>query len=1209
MKFVKFLIFLIIVGGLVFAGVFYGKTIYDNVIDMIKGKYELTFKGDISKLYLNVDDSVEIEVYAVNPKTKVLDEEVKIEWIITNSDVIQIIEDELSHNKITLTAVKKGQTRVSAKVRSVKISIDVVIDEGVKSIEIDSSIFADLKLGTELELSSLPLTLTPIDKTYLDINWELDSNDYLELVKDPYTQEPKALRVVGKGEGTITLTSKAYQDVSFSSSYSCSFNDSIIESIISKKINSDNGFYTKNQLSSIDNLYEGNQNVISSQIFTSLDDLKVLTNLTKLSLLSCTIPSYDFINNSKLETIAFNEVKVTKPVNASMSYLVFNGKKNLKTFSIISTEVNELSVIGCSNLTAMTILDNFNLIKVNINESQISTLNLTGNNYIRSITLENLSSLESVIVNEKIYDFDLIKYVNLPKLSYLLNNGGLTNITIKELYLDNCIKMMSYLKGNVESNSDYFNFRSNKLTIKNMIRESIWEDNIYLTSNAVTGELIIDNIIVDKTLDLSELSIKTLSLSNIKVNNIDGALNDNEMGNASIKMPINLIELSFDNIDGVKSLSLTKNKYLSNIYVKSSTFTDLLIMNANLGNINNKVIIINCADLRDIRINRSSLSSQEQLRIDNPSNIIYLDLSNNYLETFKLSDFSSAETIILHNNIINSMKIDNVNDITTVLELSYNRLTDISFLSYFKKIEELYLTNNRIESIGVLANFSTLKSLHINNNSFYELNNTSYSNLKMNIASKLVDLSIGSSNISSSEEQKIVDFIKGCNNLESLRVVGFVQRPVLELEHLVYFSFNGSQEIISSDSKIILDYQNLSGVNLNTNLIVSDKIDDLTIIGNPNVIYKDYRLNIESRNKDLTITFNNFNFISHLNMSGIDASNIVGDNKLIIKVIGLSSIKAGDGSTAANKSQDGSNAIITNNLDLLIEENASFTLNGGKGGDGVYTVNQVGGKGGNGGNGISAVNISTQGLGKLFVYGGNGGNGSDCTDTSGNNGGIGGNGGLGIQTTSLYIRENTYIKVYGGNGGNGGIGATGPTGATGDKGEDAWVKVGYGSGKAGDPGYPGGQGGKGGDAGKGGMAITATIVINESANLIIYGGTAGKGGKGGQGGRGGTGGQGGSSINNWLYGHINEGHGGNGGTGGQGGVGGNSYYKIAASNIQIPGATVVLGNDGVVGERGNQGLGGYGGSHGKCVDNRNHIADGSEGKLGNYGSPGNLLVP
>jgi hypothetical protein len=290
-----------------------------------------------------------------------------------------------------------------------------------------------------------------------------------------------------------------------------------------------------------------------------------------------------------------------------------------------------------------------------------------------------------------------------------------------------------------------------------------------------------------------------------------------------------------------------------------------------------------------------------------------------------------------------------------------------------------------------------------------------------------------------------------------------------------------------------------------------------------------YSLQIQERDKDLTIHINNVNLRGYAGKPVIYTTGSVDYG--VTMNISNATLFGSNGGTG----YEAQPAINIPKLVMNVRPTVDLF-----GGNGVNGSSGVAGK--NGAPAISSTEsvvinlLVAQEPSILKITGGNGGNGYNATNTS-DNGTNGGNGGAGVAAGYITIVGNPWVT--GGNGGNGGNGA--------DGGRD---------------GNHGTSGGRGGNGGNGGNPLSITVGMHTSSMSGMRAqATYGDGGNGGNGGRGGD-----SNEGSWLA--SNGGNGGNAGNGGSGAVPGTAGTAGAGGR---GGGVLTSGN---AGSRGNTGTNG-----------------------------------
>lgn len=193
---------------------------------------------------------------------------------------------------------------------------------------------------------------------------------------------------------------------------------------------------------------------------------------------------------------------------------------------------------------------------------------------------------------------------------------------------------------------------------------------------------------------------------------------------------------------------------------------------------------------------------------------------------------------------------------------------------------------------------------------------------------------------------------------------------------------------------------------------INPEIDKIVFIGNPQIIYSGFSIVVNSRENNLYIEFQNFNYKANVGQIGLDASNVIGEQKVYLLIKGTSSITGGKGLNGKNgvsynynsavkgqranngengvNGNNGNDAVVANKLYISVNEHSKLTLMGGNAGSGgiggngeaskYKEISQAGhaGSGGDGGNGGNAISIkeslSIENLGECILIGGDGGN-------------------------------------------------------------------------------------------------------------------------------------------------------------------------------------------------------------------------------------------
>ncbi|ODV83301.1 hypothetical protein CANARDRAFT_203385 [[Candida] arabinofermentans NRRL YB-2248] len=234
------------------------------------------------------------------------------------------------------------------------------------------------------------------------------------------------------------------------------------------------------------------------------------------------------------------------------------------------------------------------------------------------------------------------------------------------------------------------------------------------------------------------------------------------------------------------------------------------------------------------------LPSDAELTQDLPDDIAYIDLIKykiKDLESLNLSRFTSLESIVLRDNLLeslNGLKVLQGKEKLEELDVYDNRITHISkHVNEFPNLNMLDLSFNNIKTIKHLENLTKIENLYFVQNRVHEIKG-----LKQ--MTKLENLELGGNKISYISEELLelpsleqlwlgknrITRLENLNNLSNLRVLSIQSNGISKLENLeglvnleeLYLSHNNLTELEGLD--------NLK--NLNTLDITSNKISKLS---------------------------------------------------------------------------------------------------------------------------------------------------------------------------------------------------------------------------------------------------------------------------------------------------------------------------------------------------------------------------------------------
>ena len=201
---------------------------------------------------------------------------------------------------------------------------------------------------------------------------------------------------------------------------------------------------------------------------------------------------------------------------------------------------------------------------------------------------------------------------------------------------------------------------------------------------------------------------------------------------------------------------------------------------------------------------------KEEKNIDKITNDMIFQNSNVNTDTNSIYDENEKYKNIYEINLSkkNMVSFKNKNDIDFtklidlyILNLSFNKLSEINDVNYFENLKELYINNNKIEDISFCENLPNLLILNAENNNI--INITS-----LNICSKLKTLKLSSNNI-----RYLNSTLRTIKNLKKLEDFSIKQNPFLSelFSYREYFISNYPNikifdgEILDKEKKIFAE--------------------------------------------------------------------------------------------------------------------------------------------------------------------------------------------------------------------------------------------------------------------------------------------------------------------------------------------------------------------------------------------------------------------
>jgi Leucine-rich repeat (LRR) protein len=178
------------------------------------------------------------------------------------------------------------------------------------------------------------------------------------------------------------------------------------------------------------------------------------------------------------------------------------------------------------------------------------------------------------------------------------------------------------------------------------------------------------------------------------------------------------LNLSFNNLSNIASFFEYKNIYLNRLWLRGSVLnSDLSFMDkfVNLIEVDlscvrgvswqNKIILSVLVKLEIIKMSGLNLSSHfvhNSMTLDRYKNLVYLDLSSNSLDYFKVNFKSiyKLKFIILTNNYLKTFDFTLFTREIVKIDLGFNRLADFNTIGESYVREAAILNNNNISEFG-----------------------------------------------------------------------------------------------------------------------------------------------------------------------------------------------------------------------------------------------------------------------------------------------------------------------------------------------------------------------------------------------------------------------------------------------------------------------------------------------------------------------------
>ena len=550
--------------------------------------------------------------------------------------------------------------------------------------------------------------------------------------------------------------------------------------------------------------------ILSRNKITNVKSLANLINLKELNLDGNLIKDFYYINENSFQSLEilnlnYNRIEniknITRLTQLSKLYLAANQIKDIDSISnlnkLIKIDLSKNFIKNFKELEKLINLNNINLDEMNIIESinfnsKLTTVSLSNNQLTNLINFNGYYLEDLFLISnsfKRIGNNDICGFKRLQLL--FLNYNQLENVDcLEEL---NQMQFLS-LSNNKIKNVDTILNNLDQLLFLDISHNKI--ENIRISNEKILEKLVAHNNQISNIIDISKLKALTdLDLSFNKITNIDSIGNLSKLeglylnGNTELECIdslSNLDSLVYLNLEGnrIKKIdSLTKNFKLKYLSLKNNQIVDVNPLK-DMKNIDNLILSNNMIKF----IDRNFLSQNDIIN--------YIDLSNNQLKLFEPFGLNTV----------------------VYLNLSFNKLKNMSFVSKYKKIENLYINNNELESEPSLLNDQI--SILIGSNQLHEIDisfNDKINEFKVNVIGQ---------GLNYFQCDKVM--IKNLLKLKNLRIVSKKSRDVF----LKSFNIIVKNDLSYVDCLVQLDFLKR---NINMNLVFQFQIDSFINIKCKNI--------------------------------------------------------------------------------------------------------------------------------------------------------------------------------------------------------------------------------------------------------------------------------------------------------------------------------------------------------------------------------------
>ncbi|RNA12830.1 slit -like protein [Brachionus plicatilis] len=493
------------------------------------------------------------------------------------------------------------------------------------------------------------------------------------------------------------------------------------------------------QLPSLSDLYIQNNIIRQLQVknlsalnYLSLEsnDLKSTPHMTDLNSLKTLILDNNGLDDSIAEFLS--QIKSLENLSAKKNFI--KNTNFLKSLNSIQNVVLSGNLIENfdpilangwkfldleSNLIENDLtFDSSSLLILNLNKNRIRNLFLKNLNYLQSVYLgsnlfariqiSNCSALKSLeVVNSNLSLFHL---ENLVSLEYLL----VKNLSWEVLIIENLPSLVLldlYGPGAVNFLSNFSSSSVQGLVVKDSGLKDIYHEifskfnNIYAINFGQNNLTIINNssLFYGKFIELAHNQIGQIENMDFFISfNFHVDLSFNLLGNLELRGNVN---------SAIEELLLAGND-IENFEI--SDHPDLSALNLS----HNRIAEFKAQNLPNLKILDLSFNKIRVLNVTDEIdiNLYHLNISSNNLSFFNFEKFTNLISLVARDNLFTSVDFESFS--LNELDISSNRISNISFLANFPLLKYLNLSGNLISEIeeNAFDKNLELESIDLSNN-------------------------------------------------------------------------------------------------------------------------------------------------------------------------------------------------------------------------------------------------------------------------------------------------------------------------------------------------------------------------------------------------------------------------------------------------------------------------------------------------------------